>query len=152
MEERVIKTKHDNSCRIELLFSIVQAELQGKLKTDTNHKSLIQTDETLSNQITHPDREAIAIGISEKYKSFKGKEFKILYEALIEMDLFPKRNKRQTFFRCLQNEGYNINNHQMLEDQYFQTGYKIKGEYSKSDDEKQRDKIIKYLKTIIDTK
>jgi hypothetical protein len=28
----------------------------------------------------------------------------------LELDLFPKVRKRSTFFRCLKNEGYNINN------------------------------------------
>ena len=57
--------------------------------------------EKLSIQITHPKRVEIAKAIKAKYSSYKGKEFKILYEALLQLDLFPKKNKRNIFFRCL---------------------------------------------------
>lgn len=108
--------------------------------------------EVLSEQITHPKRNEIAKAIKDKYDSYKGKKFKILYEALVRLDLFPKKGKRSVFFRCLQNEGYEINNSQMLEDKYFERGFeKLNGDYLQSEDEKERDKIIKYLKTIIET-
>lgn len=58
------------------------------------------------------------------------------------------------FFRCLQNEGYNINNVQMLEDKHFKKGQILKttDKYLLSEDERQRDEIIEHLKTIIETK
>ena len=109
--------------------------------------------EKLSNQITHPKRVKIAKAINEKYISYKGKEFKILYEALLKLDLFPQKNKRSMFFRCLRAEGYNINSVQILEDKYFKNGYKNpKHQYVPSDDEIERDKIIKYLEGIIESK
>lgn len=112
-----------------------------------------ELNEILSMQITHPKRIEIAKAIEGKYRSYKGKDFKILYEALLQLDLFPKKGKRSVFFRCLQNESYSINNVQILEDKYFKTGYKNpKGNYEKSEDEIQRDEIIEYLKTIIETK
>ncbi|WP_242093604.1 hypothetical protein [Aestuariivivens sediminicola] len=120
---------------------------------DGNQKPKPELDEVLSQQITHPKKVEIANAIKEKYSSYKGKDFKILYEALLKLDLFPKKGKRSLFFRCLQKEGYNINNFQILEDKHFKTGYtNRKGEYEKSEDEKQRDTIIEYLKTIIETK
>lgn len=109
--------------------------------------------EFLSNQITHLKKVEIAKAIKDKYSSYKGKDFKILYEALLKLDLFPKKGKRQVFYRCLQNEGYNINSHQMLEDIHFTTGANKKGgDYEESDDEKRRDTIINHLETIINTK
>lgn len=109
--------------------------------------------EFLSNQITHFKKVEIAKAIKDKYSSYKGKDFKIIYEAFLKLDLFPKKGKRQVFFRCLQNEGYSINNHQLLEDRYFATGtYKKGGDYEKSEDEIRRDTIIDYLETIINTK
>jgi len=109
--------------------------------------------EKLSIQITHPKRVEIAKAIKAKYSSYKGKEFKILYEALLKLDLFPQKNKRNVFFRCLQAEGYHINNAQILENQYFKKGYKnTKHQYVQSDDEIERDKIIKYLEGIIESK
>lgn len=109
--------------------------------------------EFLCEQITHPQRIKIAKAIKDKYNSYTGKDFKILYEALLRLDLFPKKGKRSTFFRCLQNEGYNINNHQLLEDKYFKGGYyNPKGNYEKSDDELQCDSIVEYLEGIINTK
>lgn len=109
--------------------------------------------EFLSNQITHLKKVEIAKAIKDKYSSYKGKDFKIIYEAFLKLDLFPKKGKRQVFFRCLQNEGYSINNHQLLEDIHFATGtYKKGGDYEKSEDEIRRDTIIDYLETIINTK
>lgn len=150
---------NDATNRLELIFSIVQAEIQGNLKTNTalppqqNEKPKPELNEILSMQITHPKRIEIAKAIKGKYSSYKGKDFKILYEALLQLDLFPKKGKRSVFFRCLQNESYSINNVQILEDKYFKTGYENrKGNYEKSEDEIQRDEIIEYLKTIIETK
>lgn len=138
--------------------SIIKAIEQCKtniepLPPQPNTKAKPKVEENLSKQITHCKRVEIAKAISEKYSSYKGKDFKILYEALLELDLFPRKGKRSTFFRCLKNEGYNINNPQMLEDIHFKKGYKsAKGGYVKSEDEKQRDVIIEYLKTIINNK
>lgn len=117
-------------------------------------KPKLEQHEVLSVQITHPKRTEIAKAIKDKYSSYKGKDFKILYEALLELCLFPKKGKRSVFFRCLQNEGYNINNFQMLEDKHFQRGQTLKttGKYDFTEDEKRRDEIIEYLKTIIETK
>lgn len=106
---------------------------------------------TLSVQITHVKREEIAKAIKEKYSSYKGKDFKILFEALLKLDLFSKYRSRSLFFRCLQNEGYGINSSQMLEDQYFKVGSLLKNdEYQASEDEIQRDLIVEYLKSVID--
>ncbi len=117
-------------------------------ETETSKKP-----ELLENEITHPKRSEIAIAVKQKYNSYKNKDFKILYEAFLMLDLFPKKGKRMTFFRCLKNEGYNIKNHQMLEDKHFKNGgITKKGNYTPSEDEKQRDTIIEYLKTIIETK
>lgn len=109
--------------------------------------------EFLSNQITHLKKVEIAKAIKDKYSSYKGKDFKILYEAFLKLDLFPKKGKRQVFFRCLQNEGYSINNHQLLENIHFAPGaYKKGGGYEESEDEIRRNTIIDYLETIINTK
>jgi len=109
--------------------------------------------EYLKNKITHPKRNKIAEAIKNKYSSYKNKDFKLLYEALLELDLFPKKRKRNTFFRCLKNEEYDINNVQILEDQYFKTGGTSKtGKHLPSDDEKQKAEIVEYLKTIINSK
>ena len=126
---------------------------QPKTKEYLSENTESELNEYLSQQITHSKKVEISNAIREKYLSYKGKDFKILYEALLKLDLFPSKGKRSLFFRCLQNEGYNINSVQMLEKKYFKTGYvKIKGGYEKSEDEIQRDKIIEYLKTIIETK
>lgn len=110
--------------------------------------------EFLRNEITHPKRKEIAQAIKEKYSSYKNKDFKILFEALLKLDLFPKKGKRQAYFRCLKNEGFNISNYQILEDKHFKKGSVLKknGKYLPSDDEIQRDKIIEYLETIIKAK
>lgn len=110
--------------------------------------------ELLENEITHPKRKEIAKAIKQKYSSYKNKDFKILYEALLQLDLLPKKGKRMTFFRCLQNEGYRINNSQMLENIHFKKGQILNstGKYSLSDDEIQRDTIIEYINSIIETK
>lgn len=131
---------------IELFISENEA-LQSLKSTKQKPKEL------LSNQITNRKKVEIANAIREKYSSYKGKDFKILYEALLKLDLFIPKGKRSLFFRCLQNEGYNIKNPQMLEEKYFKTGYtNLKGKYEMSEDEIQRDTIIEYLKTIIETK
>lgn len=118
-----------------------------------NKKSVaIKEIEFLSNQITHPKKVEIAKAIKDKYSSYKGKDFNILYESLLKLDLFPTAGKRSVFFRCLQNEGYNIESSQLLEKIHFKTGhYKKGGDYDKSNDEIKRDTIIDYLKTIINT-
>lgn len=136
-------------------------ELKTDLQTKNQHSTPLEDGksearkekEFLGNQITHLERVKIAKAIKDKYRSYKGKDFKILLEALIKLDLFPKKGKKQLYFRCLQNEGYNINNHQILEDKYFTTGtHKKGGDYEKSEDEIRRDIIIDYLETIINTK
>lgn len=143
--------------RIISLKAIVKFLKQKKqeLKTPSKNKQgkTKEEKEFLSNQITHLKKAEIAEAIKDKYSSYKGKDFKILYEALLKLDLFPKKGKRQVFFRCLQNEGYSINNYQLLEDIHFATGTcKKGGDYEKSDDEIRRDTIINYLETIINTK
>lgn len=121
-------------------------------KKEANEKPKPASKEVLSEQITHPKKTEIAKAIKDKYSSYKGKDFKILYEALLQLDLFPKKGKRSTYFRCLKNEHYNIKNKQILEDIYFKRGsISAKGNYQPSTDEIQRDGIIEYLKTIIDT-
>ncbi len=155
MKKKEVIDAYDGENRLELLFSIVQADIRGTLKTNNktpqqNTKQIPKPNETLSNQITHPKKVQIAKAIKAKYSSYKGKDFKILYEAFLVLDLFPQKNKRSTFFRCLQNEDYHINSLQILEDRYFNKGYKNKkDQYVPSEDEIQRDKIISYLKTII---
>lgn len=130
-----------------------KGRVEKSLPPQQTEKPKPELNEFLSSQITHPKSIEIAKAIKGKYSSYKGKDFKILYEALLQLDLFPKKGKRSVFFRCLQNEGYNINNVQMLEDKHFKTGYENrKGNYEKSEDEIQRDTIIEYLKTIIETK
>lgn len=130
----------------------IESFLSDIQENDSSDVKKTIPNELLSNQITHPKKVEIAKAIKQKYSSYRGKDFKILFEALLKLDLFPKKGKRNTFFRCLRNEGYNINNHQILEDINFRTGFtnKINGKYEKSDHEKQRDTIIEYLKTIIE--
>lgn len=111
------------------------------------------SNEVLSETITHVKRTEIAKAIKDKYhNTFTSKDCKILYEALLTLDLFPPTRKRQLFFRCLKNEQYNINNHQMLEDHHFKKGVtNARGNYIKSDDEKQHDEIVTFLKGIIES-
>ncbi len=152
IEEFTAFSTPDEVKEMERKFSITDI-LTPSLTPQQTEKPKPEQYEVLSSQITHPKRTEIAEAIKGKYRSYKGKDFKILYEALLQLDLFPKKGKRSLFFRCLQNESYSINNVQMLEDKYFKTGYKNpKGTYEKSEDEMQRDEIIEYLKTIIETK
>lgn len=132
-------------------FQQTQSQKQA-LQPQQTEKPKPKLNEVLSEQITHARRAEIANAIKKKYSSYRGKQFKILYEALLKLDLFPSSGKRSTFFRCLQNDGFNISNQQLLEDKYFKTGYKtLEGEYLKSEDEQQCDTIVEYLKTIIET-
>jgi hypothetical protein len=137
-----------NNLFVPLFKDFLQDEINSQQET-----TLQKGDESLKNEITHPKRVEIAEAVRNKYSSFKNKDFKILYEAFLELDLFPKVRKRLTFFRCLKNEGYNINNSQMLEDQHFKESTTTKnGNYLISDDEKQKNEIVQYLKTIINPK
>jgi hypothetical protein len=164
-ENRKELNKFQPYCPYSLMLNVIESTKAEIIKyfPDLENKVLppLQTempkpeqDEVLSFQITHPKRTEIANAIKSKYRSYKGKDFKILYEALLQLDLFPKKGKRSVFFRCLQNEGYNINNVQMLEDKHFKKGQILKttDKYLLSEDERQRDEIIEHLKTIIETK
>jgi hypothetical protein len=136
-----------------LITSNIEQPKNEVLPPQTNAKKNLELNEVLSKQITHPKREEISKAIKDKFSSYKGKDFKILYEALLKLNLFPSKRKRSTFFRCLRNEGYNINSIQMLEDKYFQTGHNnSKGIYQKSEDEIQCEKIMEFLESVIKPK
>jgi hypothetical protein len=152
LELEYIETMNINIIDHKILRTRYKIYLQGEINSQ-QETTLKKGNESLKNEITHPKRVEIAEAVRNKYSSFKNKDFKILYEAFLELDLFPKVRKRSTFFRCLKNESYNINNSQMLEDQHFKEGTTTKnGKYLISDDEKQKEGIVKYLKTIINSK
>jgi hypothetical protein len=152
LELEYIETMNINIIDHKILRTRYKIYLQDEINSQ-QETTLQKGDESLKNEITHPKRVEIAEAVRNKYSSFKNKDFKILYEAFLELDLFPKVRKRLTFFRCLKNEGYNINNSQMLEDQHFKESTTTKnGNYLISDDEKQKNEIMQYLKTIINSK
>jgi hypothetical protein len=144
--KKILKLMHPHS----LVLVGTKKTADVKRKPEQKSKQEPEFRDVLSIQITHDKRVDIANAIKAKYSSYKGKDFKILFEAMLELDLFPKKGKRSLYFRCLQNEGYNINSVQMLEDRHFKTGYNNpKGKYEKSQDEIQRDEVIEYLESII---
>jgi hypothetical protein len=152
LELEYIETLNINTNDHKILITRYKIYLQDEINSQ-QETTLKKGNESLKNEITHPKRVEIAEAVRSKYSSFKNKDFKILYEAFLELDLFPKTRKRLTFFRCLKNEGYNINNSQILEDQHFKEGTTtINGNYLISDDEKQKEGIVQYLKTIINSK
>ena len=120
---------NDATNRLELIFSIVQAEIQGNLKTNTalppqqNDKPKPEQEqpETLGSIITHKEAETLVSGIKTQYKNIKGKRLKLLLIALQELELLPKERIAKKFHALCKNEfnweiasynamnGYNFN-------------------------------------------
>src|SRR5690606_701111 len=103
---------NDATNRLELIFSIVQAELQGLLKTNTdltpqqNEKPKPEQEqpETLGSIITHKEAETLVSGIKTQYKKIKGKRLKLLLIALQELELLPKERIAKKFHALCKNE------------------------------------------------
>lgn len=106
MEERVIKTKHDNSCRIELLFSIVQAELQGKLKTDT--KQMPKLNEALISFSSNDTLDKVYEALKGYFKGNEAKFRMALEGKKLDIHLlFPSnQNKFVDVFLRLKYSGF----------------------------------------------
>jgi len=110
-------------------------------------------NETLYKQITHENRSNIANRIITKYQNIKGKDLRILLEALKELNLFPKKGKDALFHRCCVNDFGDVGSPQAMEKKVFKKGYYgSKKQYIKTDDELAFDKFLKFLKLIIDKK
>jgi len=114
----------------------------------------LDLNETLSKQLTHENRKEIANEIINKYKTFKGVELRILLNALFILGLFPEKGRKDAlFYRCCVNDFNDVGKYQSMEAKTFKKGYEnSKGNYIKSEHEKRRDDIVKFLKSIINTK
>ena len=109
--------------------------------------------DTLKEQITHEDRLTIANKIITKYKGIKGFRLRILYEALIELNLFQGGRTASQFHRCCQNDFGDVGSDTAMEKGRFERGQELKnGDYVKSPHDEIFDNVILFLKSIIDTK
>jgi hypothetical protein len=108
---------------------------------------------TLKEQITHKDRLTIADEIITKYKGIKGYKLRILYEALIVLDLFHGGRTASLFYECCENDFGDVGSYQAMEKKKFERGQELKnGDYVKSAHDEIFDNVILFLKSIIKTK
>ena len=140
---------NDATNRLELIFSIVQAEIQGNLKTNTALppqpiKTKQPTEEkTLSDLITHQKSIEIIDAIKIQYKNIKGKRLKLLLLALQELNLLPNERIAQKFYDCCKAEfGWDVATYPAMNDYQF-------NEYT---DKIELDNMKKFLEEIIQTK
>lgn len=113
---------NDATNRLELIFSIVQAEIQGNLKTNTAlpPQPIAKQNDKLSDLITHPKSIEIIDAIKIQYENIKGKRLKLLLLALQELDLLPKERIAQKFYNCCKAEfGWDVASYQAMNDYQF---------------------------------
>lgn len=136
---------NDATNRLELIFSIVQAEIQGNLKTNTElpPQPIAKQNDKLSDLITHQKSIEIIDAIKIQYKNIKGKRLKLLLLALQELDLLPKERIAQKFYNCCKAEfGWDVASYSAMNDYQF----------NESTDLTELDRMKLYLETKIKAK
>mgnify|MGYP003636270025 CR=1 FL=1 len=123
-KEKVVKTKHDNVNRLELLFSIVQADIQGTLKTNN------KTPQQNTKQIPKPNEALISFRNTEiinslhnelkgYFKGFEAELKKALKGEQINDSflLFPSnQNKFVEVFKRLKYNGFLLSTPKEIKD------------------------------------
>lgn len=142
---------------VEVSASIRTISFLSKLiRSYTNEsqpKQKPKLNETLYEHITHENRINISKEIINKYQNIKGKDLRILLEALKELNLFHKKGKDALFHRCCLNDFGEVGSPQAMEKKVFKRGYhNSKNQYIKSEDELVFDKMLEFIKSIIDKK
>lgn len=157
------KEKHYNEIRVclkdileylklENESSNTNNESQQNSKKDTKKKLAFNEKDKLSNLIIHENRVEIVKNIKFQYNGIKGKELRILLKALQELDLLPNKRIAAKFHRCCLNEfEWDIGSTQAMEEKTFIKGYLREGKYVESIDDKDLNKKVKFLKTLIKT-
>jgi hypothetical protein len=124
------------------------------LPPQPNAKTKTELPETLSDLITHEKSNEIVKGIKIQYKNIKGKELKILFKALQDLQLLPPGRIGAKFYRCFKNTfDWDIGTPQAVNDYKFKSGILNHKEiYTQSDDEKELVKMKAFLSEIINDK
>jgi|GEM_PF-2218646 len=138
--------------KLENESSNTNNESQQNSKKDTKKKLAFNEKDKLSNLIIHENRVEIVKNIKFQYNGIKGKELRILLKALQELDLLPNKRIAAKFHRCCFNEfEWDIGSPQAMEEKTFIKGYLREGKYVESIDDKDLNKKVKFLKTLIKT-
>jgi hypothetical protein len=131
-----VKKTNEATNRLELIFSIYQAELQGNLKISNVNKKESQINRSIeisdnSSQenlntryfkdiFTANDVDKLTQVIKHKYKNIKGKRLKILLLALKELGILPKERYNKKFHDACKNEfTWPIGSYQSMNDYKF---------------------------------
>ena len=132
--------------------TILPIPVESNERKPIKTKAIISKD-YLREKILHEDRLTIANKIITKYKGIKGYRLRILYEALIELNLFQGGRSANLFYRCCKNDFGDVGSYTAMEKDRFKRGQILKnGEYDKSPHDEIFDNVILFLKSIIKTK
>ncbi|MBE7689453.1 hypothetical protein [Tenacibaculum piscium] len=114
-------------------------EIQTK-KEPQQEKKELQLNEILTCESV--EAEKIVNGIKTKYKNIKGKQLKLLFLALQNLDLIPKEQFAKKFYDCCTKEfNWNVASYNAM------NGYK----YNEETDKEELNAKIDYLKTFINS-